>query len=334
MAGLSCAVDWRGWLPVRIGQDAGHLAVDWCRFDARPLREPFFHDSVEAILQLPFNQAFGRRTGLEPLLAWHARSPGLAPTAFVLHASRCGSTLLAQMLARLASHIVLSEPPALDTLLRAHYPEPAVAADQPAALRALLSACGQRRAGGERALVVKLDAWNIAELPLLRQCFPRTPWLFLYRDPLEIVVSQLRMPGRHVVPGMLGHSPIALPAEQATGLSRAEYVARIVGRLLDAGLAHCHALGGWAVNYDELPMALGGRLAHLFALTADDAATALAGARDHAKRPGERFRPDRQDKQHAADEATRMHVQRWAQPAYAGLEALRHRQLGPAAQPA
>ncbi len=46
-----------------------------------------------------------------------------------------------------------------------------------------MSAYGQRRRGVEQRLVVKLDAWNIGELALLRECFPDTPWLFLYRDP-------------------------------------------------------------------------------------------------------------------------------------------------------
>lgn len=318
MAGVT---DWQGWLP--IGLDPARGSVDWCRFGDRPLREPFFHDSVERALRHPFNLAMRRHSTLEALLAWQARSPGLAPTAFVFHASRCGSTLLAQMLAGLDSHIVLSEPPPLDALLRAHYMQPGLAPRQPAWIGALLSAYGQRRRGGERALVVKLDAWNIAELPLLRQCHPATPWLFVYRDPLEIAVSHLQSPGRHMVPGLLGASPVIPSADEARGWSRAEVVARTLGRLLAAGLEHCIGHGGVPVNYEELPAALGGRLAPLFGLGGADAARALAGARDHAKRPGEAFEPDRLRKRAAADEDTRRQVERWARPAYAALEAFR-----------
>jgi hypothetical protein len=319
MAGLT---DWQGWLP--IGVDPANDAVDWCRFGDQPLREPFFHDSVERALRRPFNLALRRHSTLDALLAWQARSPGIAPTALVFHASRCGSTLLAQMLARLDSHIVLSEPPPLDTLLRAHLVDPGLAARQPAWIGALLSAYGQPR-HGERALVVKLDAWNIAELPLLRQAHPATPWLFLYRDPLEIAVSHLQAPGRHMVPGLLGASPVLPAVDEAAGWSRAECVARTIGRLLGTGLEQCTRHGGVAVNYEELPAALGGRLAPLFGLDAASVAAALAGARDHAKRPGEAFEPDRQRKREAADEDTRRQVERWAMPAYRALEDWRRR---------
>lgn len=326
VAGLS---DWRGWLPIGIELAEADGTVDWCRFDRQPLREAFFGDSVERALRLPFNQAFRRRSELAALTAWQAASPGIAPTAFVFHTSRCGSTLLAQMLARLDSHIVLSEPPPLDVLLRAHYAQPALAARQTAWISGLLSAYGQRRGSGERALVVKLDAWNLAELPLLRRCYPRTPWLFLYRDPLEVAVSHLTAPGRHMAPGLIGASPLVATAEEAQGWSRAEFVARTVGRLLATGLEHCRRHGGVAVNYDELPAAVGARLAPLLGLAAADLGAVMAGVHLHAKRPGEPFTPDRQHKQRVADEALRLQVERWAKPAYLALESLRAQAAAP-----
>lgn len=324
MAGLKHAqLDWRGWLPIRASRPQGEWTIDWCRFGSQPLREPFFCDSVEAALRRPFNLAFQRRTGIDALLDWQARSPGIAPTAFVLHASRCGSTLLAQVLAGFASHIVLSEPPPLDALLRTHYGDPAAGERQSAWIGALLSAWGQRRQGAERALVVKSDAWNIFELPLLRRCFPDTPWIFLYRDPLEIVASHLDAPGRHMVPGLIGASPLAMPMDQAMACSRAEFVARTTGSLLAAGLEQCVRHGGVAVNYDELPEAIGGRLSDLLGLDAAGAATALTGLRNHAKRPNEAFAPDRARKREAAGSAVREQVERWALQPYLALEALR-----------
>ncbi|KRF02077.1 aspartyl beta-hydroxylase [Frateuria sp. Soil773] len=329
MAGLttadpgSGAPDYRGWLPIRIWPVDGAWTVDWCRFGARPLREPFFVDSVAAALREPFNQAFRRRSGIDALLDWQARSPGMAPTAFVFHASRCGSTLLTQTLAGLDSHTVLSEPTPLDAVLRAPYRDPSVLPAQPAWTRALLSALGQRRRGTERALVVKLDAWNLFELPLLRRCFPGTPCLFLYRDPLEIAVSQLQSPGRHMVPCLLGPSPLALPDEQALAMERPEFVARTLGRLLEAGLDACARYGTLAVNYDELPDAIGGRLAPLLGLDDGQAARARTGMTHHAKRPGDLFQPDRSRKRQAADDGTRRQVAQWTDAAYAALEALR-----------
>lgn len=334
MAGLTLSGNWRDWLPIRVWRDADAWSVDWCHFGHRPLREPFFCDSVELALRRPFNLAFRQNTGMDALLEWQQRSPGLPPTAFILHASRCGSTLMAQMLARLDSHVVLSEPPPLDALLRAHHHDPAAAAWQPARIRALLSALAQSRQGGERALVVKLDAWNIFELPLLRRCFPATPWIFLYRDPLEIAISQLHSPGRHMVPGLIGASPLDMPAGQAASLSRPEFIARTLGSVLAAGFDHCANHGGLAVNYTELPQAVGGRLAGVLGLDASDAIIAQAGLHEHAKRRGELFEPDLERKRQAADDATRTQVDRWAQAPYLALEKLRMQQCTAAATPA
>ena len=327
MAGLTPAeVDWHGWLPIRAWRSQGEWTIDWCRFGNQPLCEPFFSDSVAVALRRLFNLAFRRRSGMDALSGWQARSPGIAPTAFVFHASRCGSTLLAQVLAGFASHVVLSEPPPLDALLRAHYSDPSAVERQSAWIGALLSAWGQRRRGTERALVVKLDAWNIFELPLLRRCFPDTPWIFLYRDPLEIAVSHLDEPGRHMVPGLIGASPLALEVEPGTTCSRAEFVARTTGRLLATGLEQCVRHGGLAVNYDELPEAIGTRLANVLGLDAADAAPALTGLHRHSKRPRETFEPDRTRKHEAVEDALRKQVERWAMQPYLALEALRAEQ--------
>lgn len=204
MASMNTPLDFQGWLPIRLWQGDAGWRVDWCWFGERRLTRPFFRDDVDLALRLPFNQAMRRETDVQALLDWHARSPGLSPTTLVFHASRCGSTLVAQLLASQARNIVLSEPPPLDNLLRAARQDPAAAAWQADALRALCSAYGQRRRGDERQLLIKLDAWNIFDAPLLTALYPDAPRVFLYRDPLEIVVSQLRQAGMHRVPGLLG----------------------------------------------------------------------------------------------------------------------------------
>lgn len=317
-------IDWKHWLPTGIRHTGEDWQVDWCRFgrDAA-LREPFFNDSVAVAMRSPFNQAFGRTTPLAMLCDWQRRSPGLPPTAFVFHVSRCGSTLLAQMLARLDSHIVLSEPPPLDALLRAHYEHPVTASQQARWISALLSAYGQRRRGTERALVIKLDAWNLFELPQLRTLYPDVPCLFLYRDPHEVVASHLRSPGRHTVPGLIGKTPLAWADDGTAARSRPAHVARIVGRLLDAGWRACRQHGAIPVNYLELPHALGDRLAAPLGVRPDDLATIAEAGGWHAKRPGEPFVADGAAKRDELAGDAREAVAQWASPAYRALEALR-----------
>lgn len=307
-----------GWLPIRVWQQAGEWLVDWCWFGETPLHQPFFREAVEDALRLPFNQAFRRQTPLSVLGDWQAKSPGLAPSAFIFHASRCGSTLISQMLARLDDHIVISEPPALDALLRSGLP----AVERRAALEGLLSAYGQRRVGSEQRLVIKLDAWNIAELPLLRASFPETPWLFVYRDPLEIAVSHLRRPGMHMVPGMIGASGLDddLPVD-----GREDYIARRVGRLLEWGVAQCLEFGGLAVNYRELPGAMAGRLAEFFGLDDVQREQVFAAVGQHAKQPSQVFVGDSESKRREASALLVERVERWARGPYEALE--RRRQV-------
>ncbi|ANI57720.1 sulfotransferase family protein [Pseudomonas sp. GR 6-02] len=305
-----------GWLPIRVWQEAGQWQVDWCWFGDTRLHQPFFRDAVEDALRLPFNQVFRRKTALSTLADWQACSPGLTPSAFIFHASRCGSTLVSQMLARLDNHIVISEPPPLDALLRSDLP----AVERRVAIKGLLSAYGQCRRGVEQRLVIKLDAWNIGELPLLRECFPETPWLFLYRDPLEIAVSHLRRPGVHMVPGMIGASVLD---DESPFSGREDYIARRLGQLLASGLAQCQAFGGWAVNYSELPQAMAGRLAAFFALDIEQRRQVFAAVGQHAKQPSQVFVGDGDDKRREASALLRERVERWAREPYEALEQLR-----------
>lgn len=316
-----------GWLPIRIWQRAAEWRVDWCWLGEQPLTRPFFRDDVEHALRLPFNQAFRRDTGLDALLDWQHMSPGLAPAALVFHASRCGSTLLAQMLAGLPRNTVLSEPSPLDSLLRLQYCDPGRAARQRGWVSALLSAYGQRRQNGAGRLLVKLDAWNVFEASLLRELYPDIPFVFLYRDPLEIVVSQLAQPGMHRVPGLLGASGLdeRLPGAQA--MRPLEYTCRMIGQILQGGLELCQRQGGIALNYSELPGALWGRLATLFDVREADVVQLREVAGFNAKQPTLSFSDDTLRKRESASVEVRDAVQRWAQGPYEALERLRQMTL-------
>lgn len=309
-----------GWLPIRAWCADDAWRFDWAWFDRKPLDAPFFRDSVEDALRLPFNQALRPSCTPEALAAgdW----PAVPLTALVYHASRCGSTLIAQMLASQPSHAVYAEAMPVDQLLRARYRDPRWSeAEQVTALRQLARAYGRPRRGSERAMVFKLDAWSVAEAGLLRAAFPGVPALFVYRDPVEIVVSHLHQPGVHTVPGVNGPSPLwdDLPVT----LPRAEYIARVIGRILAAGLAECRAGTMRPLAYPALPQAIWGEFAPVFELgAAARDALAIAGQRN-AKRPDETFRADSADKQAAADPALLELVERWAGEPYRALEALR-----------
>ena len=187
-----------GWYPVAVSGDPPGLW--WRHLGERPFSEPFFSDTLRR--QPPAERL--RRFSDWP--APEAMPDTLAPSAFVFHVSRCGSTLLTQMLATLASCVALSEPPVLDDFLRRRHvgiPDRASDAGDIMRLRTLVHALGQRRDARQRYLVIKLDSWHLRDLPLFRAAFPHTPMLFLYREPLQVLASHRRQRGPQMLPGLI-----------------------------------------------------------------------------------------------------------------------------------
>jgi hypothetical protein len=240
-----------GWIPFRVRMNASHPVVSWCFLGDDAFTDPFFEQTIERCWRKPFNQLFAHETPIETLLRWRTEQPGIAPTAFIFHSSRCGSTLLAQMVAALAHTVVISEAPPVDEILRARAPEDA----RIEWLRAPLSALGQPRRIGERHLFVKFDAWHIVELALVQRAFPQVPCVFLYREPASLIASQLRMPGIHMLPGMLDPALIGLDLPGVLRLDWDEYSGRILAALFAAALAHATAGRVALMNYAQLPAA-------------------------------------------------------------------------------
>ncbi|WP_404336422.1 hypothetical protein AB2M62_19225 [Sphingomonas sp. MMS12-HWE2-04] len=287
-----------GWLPV----SAGNL-VEWLNFAGEPLTDPFFEETAQRLAARPFNRLFRYRISLDALIV--GASVGVEPSGLIFHMSRCGSTLAAQMLAADPRNLVLSEPPPVDAILLDRDLDDDA---KVAALRALASAY-MREAPGAR-LILKLDSWHSRALPLLRRAFPATPWIFLYREPIEVIVSHLRQPGLHAVPGLVPADFVGLGEPNLPG---ADYIARVLGQICGAVLEHWHLGGGMPIAYREMPEALVARILPHFGIEPGRKALAAmvdAGRRD-AKRGGI-FASDSDAKRRAAppeaEAAARLHL--------------------------
>ena len=88
----------QGWLPIGTSWWHDQLYIQWSYFGKQRLREPFFQGSVQRCLFKPFNQLFRYMTPITSLPDWLQDYPGLRPSGFIFHMSRCGSTLVSQML--------------------------------------------------------------------------------------------------------------------------------------------------------------------------------------------------------------------------------------------
>lgn len=239
----------RGWFPVTLGHGAGgQPSVGWRCLDDRPLSAAFFEDDLR---QQPSAQ---RRTCHTPVTALEEFHDSVAPSAFLFHVSRCGSTLLTQMLATLPHCIVLSEPPALDAFFRLHHREPQACGAS--LLRGLLAALGQRRTDQEQHCIVKLDSWHLPWIPWLRAVYPDTPLVLLYRDPAQVFASHLRQRGRQMVPGLLDTSRLQPDTRDLAPADLDGYALRMLDAVFDAGLQASATPGLTLVNYSELSQVL------------------------------------------------------------------------------
>jgi hypothetical protein len=173
----------RQLFPVRIRRDERGFMVALRKLAPDAFSDPFV---AETIARLP------GETTERPLddAVDAARDPGtIAPRGIIYHVSKCGSTLVSQVLKQLDGVTVYSQPPALNDLLMP--PHACSAGDMTQALRqfgALLA----RHAGGP--YVLKLESWNVLYCHLLQRAFPATPWVFCMRDPIDVAVSVLEDP--------------------------------------------------------------------------------------------------------------------------------------------
>ena len=152
--------------------------------------------------------------------------------------SRCGSTLVSQMLAALPSNIVVSEASPIDTVVQAGRWRPDLSEDRQALwLNSIIGALGQKRSGNEQRYFVKLDCWHTLALPLFRRAFPAVPWVFLYRDPVEVLVSQLRIPGTQMIPGSVGPDLYGLERSYGPGTAE-DYYAQVLAKVTEPAVAH------------------------------------------------------------------------------------------------
>jgi hypothetical protein len=290
--------------------------VEWCWFGDERLADPFFEQTLGARMRLPFCMLLRRETTADLLLELQQMRRGLTPSGFIFHVSRCGSTLFSQVFASSRRHRVISEAPPIDEVLRC----PGIAEDRRREwLGGIIHSLGEPLCGADKYFV-KFDSWHALRLPLIRQAFPRVPFVFLYRDPIEVMVSHQQEPGKHMVPGLLR---LGLTDLEGSGkIDLAEYQARVLAELYGALLRNAKLGPVRLLNYSELPGAAFSGISEFFGVewTSEEKEAALATTRFHSKRRGLEFENDSLAKRNAATKRTLELVDRWIQPIYVQLE--------------
>lgn len=177
------------WL-TQLFRDAGGVLRE-----SPPYGDPSIHDGnvlqvIAALRSWPAD-CRDRLVCSTPWSALDELPDSVPPAAFVLHVSRCRSTLITQALASLPQCIAMSESPVLDAFFRLRHRHPEQSGG-PSTLQRLVAAPGQRRRAASchqvRLPAPALDAFCAGSVP-------RHPTVFLYREPEEVLVSQCRQRG-------------------------------------------------------------------------------------------------------------------------------------------
>jgi hypothetical protein len=191
---LVCELSKRlGLIPIDIKDER----VVWFDIGDSPLNKSKFYYSTNDLLSNR-DQAELFTTDVKALSSEAVLDNTIYPTGFILHMGRCGSTLLAKALAQSCRNIVITEAPPCDKIWKQftsnwlYYPKATI--EQLTVYRNLILAMGRKRIAEQGAYFVKFTSYNILFVDFIKSSFPDVPCLFLYRDPMEVLVSWLWHP--------------------------------------------------------------------------------------------------------------------------------------------
>ena len=293
--------------------------VDWGHLGRRRFTEPFFEQTSMQCIQHPADLLFRHQTPIQFLGELAATQPGLPPTGFIFHMSRCGSTLVSQMLAALPPNIVISEAPPVDSILRAPVGNDDLRLDW---LRWLFGVLGRKRHLDEKHFFVKFDSWHTLFIPLIQKAFPGVPWIFIYREPVEVLMSHLNHSGGQMIPGVLDPGLFGLDASTLANMEMHEYGARVLARICEAALAEASAGKAMLVNYRQLPAGVWPALMKHWKVnfSAEETTRMFEASKMNAKNPVLPFEDDTRAKNEGVPEKIRGLAQKWLANIYNRLE--------------
>jgi hypothetical protein len=313
--------NFRHWSPGRIYENGGGLFVDWFFLGIDRFTQPFHDDTLEIRLREPFNLLFRHQTPIDFLGELYEKSKGIVPNGFIFHVSRCGSTLVSQMFASLEKNVVISEASVIDKVVRANAPDEL----KVVWLRWLINALAQKRFANEENFFIKFDSWGVLDLPLIEKAFPEVPWIFMYRNPVEVIVSNLRQPGAQMIPGAIGKIFPQMNLFEILQLPIEERFACTIATFCQSALENSKSPRRKFINYNQLPFAVTDDVCSHFGVSFSDEEieNMQNSSKFHAKTPRMEFSPDGDKKRKEASPEVVHFAEKFVNPLYEKLENLR-----------
>ena len=319
----------KGWLPVDAVVANERPGLFWMDMRGVKLSEPFFQQTVER-LRAELRARPEIFTEFDALIQLEKISDSLKPSGFIFHSSRCGSTLVANACKALENSIVISEAYAIDKLVSRFSSDGADGGIKELLysifVRGAVNAFGQRTPGKERHFFVKFSSCSVAHLAHVQRIWPDVPWLFVYRNPTETIVSNLSSIPEWLEPGKearLLAGLIKTSIDEVISMRREELCARAIAGFYS--IANQLANGNnMLLNYNQLSLPVLLSVIKFFKITpstgeieAVTRASQVYSKDTHSERA---FIADSDAKQLVASALVREMVERWSTGPYQLLE--------------
>ncbi len=302
----------RGWFPVKIHFERDRIA--WAHLGGETFRDPFFFQTIHRLICSRTPPRMQASTGAA-LLEQVDLFDGLAPNGFIFHVSRCGSTLVSNMCMRLPQNLVIAEATPINASLR-HFMARSQSEEAVSWLHAVMAAFGATALPSQHHFIVKFSSWNLFLLPLIERAFPHVPRIILYRDPVEVLASNLLRHGGWLRERGRFNPATLIGAEAARGHKQwdeATHAIRILQGMYRAVLTHANQ-DTLLVNYEDIgPRVLPPILNHFGIQASAEEREHMAGALAvYSKDPRGRkaHKDDRSQKWSLLDEEVRAETQR------------------------
>lgn len=190
-------LEYKNYLPSKLIFKNNIPQIKWIFLNNVFFYHSFFSETISACTTLNSfqNIAFKKESDLETINLVVNAIESIQPNCFIFHTSRCGSTLLSQILSTNSENIVYPEYEVLDDFIRLNQKMPIREENHEKLIKNLVRIMGQKRIDGQKRLFIKLDSWHIFFAKFLRITFPKTPFIFLYRHPEAIIQSNKKQKG-------------------------------------------------------------------------------------------------------------------------------------------
>ncbi|WP_157627090.1 sulfotransferase family protein [Spirosoma luteum] len=284
------------WIPYQLRVVDEQLLFRWLYVGTHRFTEPFFEETVIRCKSYPVNvTGWHSATTLDGLIQAAQGSVSISPNAFIFHISRCGSTLLSQLLGLPERHITLSEMPLLDEILRLPYREPAISLspdERDAALKAVIRLIGSQRTGNETRFFIKLDSWHLLFYDTFRRLYPTVPFILLFRSPDAVIRSHQKRRGMQAVPGLIEPELFGFDPALTRHMNQDHYTAAVLERYFQQMLAIQEVDENvYPLPYQDSGVAMLGQLTTLVTIDATPAERTAMKQRSqyHSKYPDQPF---------------------------------------------